>query len=221
MSAERKGRSGSGSKKAKSALERQAGGQDGRKGGVLVPVDSWGRLIDQLGNLHQAGQDLAEARERAAKAETEAAFLRERLRDAQARIRELEQEPARNRPVLGNGPRRGPVDGHADHDRTIGRTAGPVPRRPARRPGEGEQSQRNGGRSEPVSDVKFDGLDHEEMVGRSTAWSAVRRSPVEQPCSAGTPAPGGVTYAGYPRRRIPSPPRLAAELRRWWSDLGD
>ena len=46
---------------------------------MLVPRDAWDRLMDQLGNLHEAGLRLAEARERAAKAETEAAFLRERL----------------------------------------------------------------------------------------------------------------------------------------------
>ncbi len=46
---------------------------------MLVPRDAWDRLLAQLGNLHEAGQQLAAARERAAKAETEAAFLRERL----------------------------------------------------------------------------------------------------------------------------------------------
>ncbi len=54
-------------------------------GTILVPVDSWTRVLEQLGNLHQAGQDLAEARERAAKAETEAKFLREQLADARAK----------------------------------------------------------------------------------------------------------------------------------------
>lgn len=46
---------------------------------MLVPRDAWDRLMDQLGNLHEAGMKLAEARERAARAETEAGFLRERL----------------------------------------------------------------------------------------------------------------------------------------------
>ena len=46
---------------------------------MLVPRDAWDRLLAQLGHLHEAGQQLAEARERAAKAETEATFLRERL----------------------------------------------------------------------------------------------------------------------------------------------
>jgi hypothetical protein len=46
---------------------------------MIVPVDAWNKMLNQLGNLHEAGQQLAEARERAAKAETEAMFLRERL----------------------------------------------------------------------------------------------------------------------------------------------
>lgn len=48
-------------------------------GTMIVPVDAWNKMLNQLGNLHEAGQQLAEARERAAKAETEATFLRERL----------------------------------------------------------------------------------------------------------------------------------------------
>ena len=48
-------------------------------GTMIVPVDAWNKMLNQLGNLHEAGQQLAEARERAAKAETESKFLRERL----------------------------------------------------------------------------------------------------------------------------------------------
>ena len=55
--------------------------QEAPEGSVLVPIDAWNRMINQLGNLHQAGQQLAEARERAARAETEAVFLRERLNE--------------------------------------------------------------------------------------------------------------------------------------------
>ncbi|MBU1227209.1 MAG: helix-turn-helix domain-containing protein [Actinobacteria bacterium] len=51
---------------------------------MLVPRDAWDKLLDQLGNLHEAGQMLAEARERAAKAETEVVFLRERLAEIRA-----------------------------------------------------------------------------------------------------------------------------------------
>ncbi len=46
---------------------------------MIVPIDAWNKMLSQLGNLHEAGQQLAEARERAAKAETEATFLRQRL----------------------------------------------------------------------------------------------------------------------------------------------
>ena len=46
---------------------------------MLVPLDAWNKMLNQLGNLHEAGQQLAEARERAARAETEVQFLRERL----------------------------------------------------------------------------------------------------------------------------------------------
>lgn len=49
------------------------------EGTMLVPIDAWNKMLNQLGNLHEAGQMLADARERAAKAETEALFLRERL----------------------------------------------------------------------------------------------------------------------------------------------
>jgi len=49
------------------------------EGTMLVPLDAWNKMLNQLGNLHEAGQQLAEARERAARAETEVQFLRERL----------------------------------------------------------------------------------------------------------------------------------------------
>lgn len=58
------------------------------EGTMLVPLDAWNKMLNQLGNLHEAGQQLAEARERAAKAETEATFLRERLRDLRAEAEE-------------------------------------------------------------------------------------------------------------------------------------
>jgi len=55
-------------------------------GTMLVPVDAWNKILGQLGNLHEAGRELAEARERAAKAETEARFLRERLAELRAEL---------------------------------------------------------------------------------------------------------------------------------------
>lgn len=56
-----------------------SGGEPVPPGSMLVPIDAWEKMLQQLGNLHEAGRQLAEARERAAKAETEARFLRERL----------------------------------------------------------------------------------------------------------------------------------------------
>lgn len=58
---------------------------------MLVPRDAWDRLMDQLGNLHESGLHLAEARERAARAETEASFLRERLAELRAERDELKE----------------------------------------------------------------------------------------------------------------------------------
>ncbi|MEN8238232.1 MAG: hypothetical protein ABFR53_03410 [Actinomycetota bacterium] len=62
------------------------------EGTLLVPLDSWNKMLNQLGNLHEAGQQLAEARERAAKAETEAKFLRERLAEMRAQNTETRQQ---------------------------------------------------------------------------------------------------------------------------------
>jgi hypothetical protein len=67
---------------------------------MIVPVDAWNKMLNQLGNLHEAGQQLAEARERAAKAETEAQFLRERL----AELREsTDSRPSDSSPSGGGG----------------------------------------------------------------------------------------------------------------------
>jgi hypothetical protein len=60
------------------------------EGSILVPLDAWDRMLSQLGNLHEAGQQLAEARERAAKAETEAEFLKERVREMRKKVEESE-----------------------------------------------------------------------------------------------------------------------------------
>jgi hypothetical protein len=70
------------------------------EGQMLIPLDAWERMLIQLGNLHEAGQQLADARERAAKAETEAGFLRERLAEFRAerdqlreRVDEIRSQP--------------------------------------------------------------------------------------------------------------------------------
>ncbi|NOY54392.1 MAG: helix-turn-helix domain-containing protein [Actinobacteria bacterium] len=63
------------------------------EGSMLVPVDEWRRILNQLGNLHEAGQQLADARERAAKAETEAQFLKERVRELRGRLEDAAKPP--------------------------------------------------------------------------------------------------------------------------------
>lgn len=85
------------------AVEEQESPPDVPEGSMLVPLDAWNRMLNQLGNLHEAGQQLAEARERAAKAETEALFLRERLRELREEIEQKsdqgEDEPAAEPPI--------------------------------------------------------------------------------------------------------------------------
>ena len=68
---------------------------------VLVPLDQWNRLLGQLGNIHEASQQLAEARERMGRAETENVFLKERLRDLRAEVErnQLERDEAPAAPV--------------------------------------------------------------------------------------------------------------------------
>ena len=63
-------------------------------GTMLVPIDAWDKMLLQLGNLHEAGQQLAEARERAAKAETEAIFLKERLTEMRTQLADTETTPS-------------------------------------------------------------------------------------------------------------------------------
>jgi hypothetical protein len=64
---------------------------------MIVPVDAWNKMLNQLGNLHEAGQQLAEASERAAKAETESKFLREQLAERRSaessRVKEATLSP--------------------------------------------------------------------------------------------------------------------------------
>ena len=63
-------------------------------GTMIVPLAAWDKILVQLGNLHEAGQQLAEAKERAARAETEARFLRERLADLRAEMARAKGEHA-------------------------------------------------------------------------------------------------------------------------------
>tara|TARA_Y100000768_G_scaffold258651_1_gene196724 strand:- start:161 stop:511 length:351 start_codon:yes stop_codon:yes gene_type:complete len=53
---------------------------------MLVPLSAWKKVLDQLGNLHEADKLMAEARERAAKAEAESEFLREKLKNTREEL---------------------------------------------------------------------------------------------------------------------------------------
>ncbi len=66
-------------------------------GTMLVPVEAWNRILDQLGNLHEAGQSLAEARERAARAEAVAEFQIERREIAELSASEAATDVARQK----------------------------------------------------------------------------------------------------------------------------
>ena len=46
---------------------------------MMIPLTAWEAIVNQLGNIHEASQNMAEARERAAKAEAENNFLREKI----------------------------------------------------------------------------------------------------------------------------------------------
>jgi hypothetical protein len=72
---------------------------DSPPGTMVVPIEAWDKMLLQLGNLHEAGQQLAEARERAGKAETEARFLRERLAELRAQPQPEPKSPTAAAPV--------------------------------------------------------------------------------------------------------------------------
>jgi hypothetical protein len=65
---------------------------DDARGQMLVPIDAWTRILEQVGHVHEAGQQVAEARERAARAETENEFLK-------AQLRELKSQRTPRRPA--------------------------------------------------------------------------------------------------------------------------
>ncbi len=84
------------SAESESAPEPDPPGAEVPEGSMLVPLDAWNKMLNQLGNLHEAGQQLAEARERAAKAETETRFLKERLAEMRSELekaREISTPP--------------------------------------------------------------------------------------------------------------------------------
>ena len=58
---------------------------------LSVPLEAWQTVLNQLGNLHEANQLMAEARERAAKSEAEAEFLREKLKNTREQLEESQK----------------------------------------------------------------------------------------------------------------------------------
>ena len=65
---------------------------EGQEDSLLVPLDAWNTVLNQLGNLHEASQQMAEARERAAKAEAEAEFLREKLKNPREQLDQVNKK---------------------------------------------------------------------------------------------------------------------------------
>ena len=59
---------------------------------MLVPISAWKKVLDQLGNLHEADKLMAEARERAAKAEAESEFLREKLKNTREELNKFKKK---------------------------------------------------------------------------------------------------------------------------------
>ena len=60
------------------------------KDSLLVPLDAWNTVLNQLGNLHESSQLMAEARERAAKAEAEELLgISEGIRDVGTGVIEM------------------------------------------------------------------------------------------------------------------------------------
>lgn len=66
-------------------VDRLCGATAQAPGTLPVPLDAWNRVLAQLGNLHEAGEQMAAARERAAVAETKVAFLKQQLASGRRR----------------------------------------------------------------------------------------------------------------------------------------
>jgi hypothetical protein len=89
---------GDGSSTYESPAGPAAGTADGFEehgGKMIVPLDTWTRILEQVGNVHEAGQQLAEARERAARAETENRFLHEQIKDLKTQGRPARRSAAK------------------------------------------------------------------------------------------------------------------------------
>ena len=69
-----------------SSIQKEEIIEDTSADNLLVPIEAWENVLKQLGNLHEANQLMAESRERAAKAEAEAEFLREKLKNTREEL---------------------------------------------------------------------------------------------------------------------------------------
>jgi len=108
-------------------------------GTLIVPLDAWNKMLNQLGNLHEAGQQLAEARERAAKAETESTFLRERLAEMRAENTEPDVSERSDDAITNDSP---PLS-HSD--------ASPSDSPPFKGDGRGAQATMQGDNAQPTT----------------------------------------------------------------------
>ncbi|MFT5202132.1 MAG: hypothetical protein ACI9C1_001514 [Candidatus Aldehydirespiratoraceae bacterium] len=95
-------------KPGSTTAESPAGGTTAEPGQMMVPIDTWTRILEQVGNVHESGQQLADAKERAARAETENEFLKEQLRDLKSQKKTPRRPAAPATPAAVSKP--APVD---------------------------------------------------------------------------------------------------------------
>jgi uncharacterized protein HemY len=77
--------------KYKSSKNFEQDKSENNENNLIVPLEAWQTVLNQLGNLHEANQLMAEARERAAKSEAEAEFLREKLKNTREQLEESQK----------------------------------------------------------------------------------------------------------------------------------
>lgn len=77
--------------KNKSSENFEQDKSENNENNLIVPLEAWQTVLNQLGNLHEANQLMAEARERAAKSEAEAEFLREKLKNTREQLEESQK----------------------------------------------------------------------------------------------------------------------------------
>lgn len=85
-------------------LEQPQRAHEEANGSMLVPLSDWQRLMEQVGNIFELSRELAETSARAAKAETQADFFRERLQEERERRQAFEEELAELRTTPAAAP---------------------------------------------------------------------------------------------------------------------